>query len=297
MELSEEDFFGKEDLTKKVDTEVKKVADAFMFALKYKEQFQASGIEFSDLRQYQTSDDASRIDWKNSAKSQDLYVKEYEEEKDMDVFIILDVSDTMMFGTTEKLKSEFAAVAASALAYASIDNGINAGFGMFNEEEQVLMLPDGGQVQYQKILTEVTEFENYGGEFNLENALDSVIGQIKENTAVFLLTDFLNVKGEWEKKMLVASKKFRHVMNLMIRDLRDYRIPEAGNIRFSSMQGEQIVANTSKIADRYNEKALEQEQRIEDRVEASGASIIKVDTRDDFSGRFAKYLDESGDEW
>ena len=292
-----EDFFGRDDLTQKVDTEVKKVADTFMFAMKYKEQFQASGIEFSDLRQYQTSDDASRIDWKNSAATEELYVKEYEEEKDLDVFIILDASDSMMFGTADKLKSEYAAIVAAALAYASIDMGINVGFGIYGDEELV-MLPDGGQAQYQKILTEVTRFDNYGGEFNLENALDSVVGQIKENTSIFLISDFLGVEGAWKSKMLVASKKFRHVLNIMVRDLRDYKLPEAGNFRFEDISGDgQVVVNTSKVKDEFEEEVEKEEERIINKIEAAGASVIRVDSRDNFSGKFAQYIDEEGGDW
>ena len=292
-----EDFFGRDDLTQKVDTEVKKVADTFMFAMKYKEQFQASGIEFSDLRQYQTSDDASRIDWKNSAATEELYVKEYEEEKDLDVFIILDASDSMMFGTADKLKSEYAAIVAAALAYASIDMGINVGFGIYGDD-QLVMLPDGGQAQYQKILTEVTRFDNYGGEFNLEDALDSVVGQIKENTSIFLISDFLGVEGEWKSKMLVASKKFRHVLNIMVRDLRDYKLPDAGNFRFEDISGDgQVVVNTSKVKDEFEEKVKEEEEKVINKIEAAGASIIRVDSRDNFSGKFAQYIDEEGGDW
>ncbi len=292
-----EDFFGRDDLTKKVDTEVKKVADTFMFAMKYQEQFQASGIEFSDLRQYQTSDDASRIDWKNSAATEELYVKEYEEEKDLDVFIILDASDSMIFGTADKLKSEYAAIVAAALAYASIDMGINVGFGIYGDDELV-MLPDGGQAQYQKILTEVTRFDNYGGEFNLEDALDSVVGQIKENTSIFLISDFLGVEGSWKSKMLVASKKFRHVLNIMVRDLRDYKLPEAGNFRFEDISGDgQVVVNTSKVRDEFEEKARKEEERTINKIEAAGASVIRVDSRDNFSGKFAQYIDEEGGDW
>ncbi|MFO7794098.1 MAG: DUF58 domain-containing protein [Candidatus Nanohaloarchaea archaeon] len=296
-DIRAEDFFGKDDLTQKVDTEVKKVADAFMFALKYKEQFQASGIEFSDLRQYQTSDDASRIDWKNSATGDDLYVKEYEEEKDMDIFIVLDASDSMMFGTADKLKSEYSAIICAALAYASIDMGSNVGFGIYGDDELV-MLPSGGQVQYQKILTEVTRFDNYGGQFDLEDALDSVVGQIKENTSLFIVSDFIDIQGDWKAKMLVASKKFRHVMNIMVKDLRDYKLPENGNMRFEKASGnDQLVVNTSKVKDEYEEEAEKEEQRVINKVESAGASIIKVDSRDNFSAKFAKYLDEEGGDW
>jgi len=147
-------------------------------------------------------------------------------------------------------------------------------------------------------LNEVTRFENYGGEFNLEKALNNIIGQIKANTAVFIVSDFIDVQGEWKSKMLVSSKKFRHVMNVMVRDLRDYKLPEAGNYRFEDIStGEQMVVNTSKIREEFNKKALEQEGKIMDKVEGAGASIIKVDTRDEFAGKFAEYFDEEGANW
>ncbi len=295
--MREEDFYGKDDLTSKVDAQVKRVSEMFRFALKYKEQFQASGIEFSDLRQYMVTDDASRIDWKNSASTQDLYVKEYEEEHDMDVFIILDASDTMMFGTSEKLKSEYAGVVAAALAYASIDNGINAGFGMFGED-QITMTPEGGQAQYQKVLNEVTRFDNYGGTFNLEEALTTTVGQIKENTALFIVSDFIDVEGDWKAKMQIASEKFRHVMSIMVKDLRDYKLPENGNMRFESPSGEQqMVVNTSKAKEEYEKEAQKQEREVKSRIEGGGSSFVKVDTRDEFSAAFAEFFDQSGGGW
>ena len=295
--MDADDFLGSDDLVEQVDSEVKRVSDLFRFLLKYKEQFQASGIEFSDLREYQTSDDASRIDWKNSAKSPDLYVKEYEEEKDMDVFIVLDASDTMMFGTTDKLKSEYCAIMTAALAYASVDAGMNVGFGIFGEDELVIT-PDGGNSQYQKVLHEVTKFENHGGQFDLEDALDSTIGQIKENTAVFIISDFLNVDHNWKSKMTVASKKFRHVLNIMVRDPRDHKLPESGNIRFQSVDGDRMVVNTSKVRDEFEEKALEQEEKIESQVKNGGGAFLKLETTKEFSAAFAEYFEgEGGGNW
>jgi len=112
-----EDMMDSDELSNRITTEVQRVSEKFRFLMQYKEQFQSSGIEFSDLREYQPTDDASRIDWKNSAKSTKTFVQEYEEEKDMETFIIVDVSDTMLFGTAEKLKSEYAATIAATLAY------------------------------------------------------------------------------------------------------------------------------------------------------------------------------------
>lgn len=295
--MDADNFFETDDVSTEIDTEVKRVSDLFRFMLKYKRQFQASGIEFSDLREYMVTDDASRIDWKNSASTQDLYVKEYEEEKDMDTFVILDVSDTMLFGTAEKIKAEYAAIIGAALAYASIDAGINVGFGMFGDDKMTIT-PNGGQAQYQKVLNEIAKFDNYGGTFNLEDALETTLGNIKENTAVFVISDFLEVEGDWKSKMQVSSMKFRHVLTIMTRDLRDYKLPESGNFRFEHPgTGEQLVANTDKIREEYEKEAKKREGKIHDMVSGAGAGMIKVDTRDSFSAKFAQYYDEKGEQW
>lgn len=295
--MKEDTVPSSNEITEEIDTEVKRIAELFRFALKYKEQFQASGIEFSDLREYLPTDDASRIDWKNSAKSQDLFVKEYEEEVDMDAYIILDASDSMMFGTAEKLKSEYAALMAAALAYASVDAGISVGLGI-HADSSMNLSPDGGQPQYQRILHEVTHFDNYGGKFNLEEALNDTIGQVKANTAVFLISDFLDLEGEWKPKMQLANIKFRHFMSIMTRDLRDYKLPDSGNFRFQSPDGSQeTIVNTSKIQEEFNEKAKEDEEALKDKLRQTGSSVLKIDTRDSMAAKFTEFFESTGEEW
>lgn len=295
--MEEKDILAEDDLRSAMDAEVKRVSDLFRFIMKYQRHFQPSGVEFSGLRQYLPSDDASRIDWKNSAATPDLYVKQYEEEIDMDVFIILDVSDSMLFGTAEKLKSEYAAVVASALTYASVDAGIDAGFGMWGDTN-VFMTPQGGHAQYQRVLNEVTDFENYGGTFDLEDALNDVIGQIKENTAIFIISDFIEVGGDWKTKMTLASMKFRHVMSIMTRDLRDYELPRSGNIRFESPGGDgSMVVHTDRLKKRFDKQAQKDEDNLEEKIKGGGSSFLKIDTRDEFSAAFAEYFDNNQEEW
>lgn len=295
--MEEEDLIPPEELRKQVDSEVRRVSDLFRFMLKYKEHFQPSGVEFSGLRQYLPSDDASRIDWKISAGKPDLYVKQFDVERDMDVFVVVDVSDTMVFGTAEKLKSEYAAVMTSALAFASVDAGIDVGFGMYGSDSRVVT-PDGGNDQYQRILHEITDYSRYGDKFNLEEAMNDTVGQIKENTALFIISDFMDLEGDWKSKMTLASKKFRHVMSIMVRDLRDYKLPDSGNFRFESPDGSsQTVINTSKARKKYNEAAQKKEEEIENKVTGTGSSFMKIDTRDTFARRFAEFFDQDQGEW
>ncbi len=293
-----EDYISRKEIRDELDAEVKRVSSLFRFVLKYQRHFQPSGVEFSGLRQYLPSDDASRIDWKNSAGKEDMYVKQYEEELDMDIFIVFDASDTMLFGTAEKLKSEYAAVVSAALAFASIEAGISVGFGMWSDGQQIFMTPQGGHDRYQRILDELTKQDNYGGTFNLENAINDVIGQIKENTAIFVVSDLLEVEGEWKSKVTLASMKFRHTMTIMVRDLRDYQLPDSGNIRFESADGmKQMVVDTGSVREDYNQEAQKQEKELEEKVEGAGSSFLKIDTRKKFSSRFAEFFDNDEGEW
>ena len=296
--MEPESFLSQDDLVNEMDAEVKRIADLFRFLLKYKEQFKPSGIEFSDLRKYLVTDDASRIDWKHSANTPDLYVKEYEEEKDMDTFVIVDASNTMLFGTAEKLKAEYAAVMAGAIAFASIDAGMNVGLGMYGDTS-TQVTPEGGMVQYRSILHELTDKSNYGGTFDLKKALENTIETVKPNTTLFIVSDFIDMKGEaWKPTLRVCSEKFRHVMAVMTRDTRDYEMPEAGKVRFEGPGGsEQIVANTGKIKEEFEAEAERQEQEIKSDIQSGGAAFLKVDTREQFAANFAQYFDEAGGNW
>ena len=295
--MNPEDLMDSNELSNRIDTEVKRVSDKFRFIMQYKEQFQSTGIEFSDLREYQPTDDASRIDWKNSAKSQKTFVQEYEEEKDMETFIIVDASDTMLFGTADKLKSEYAALIASTLAYSAVDSGINVGVGMFGDD-YTLLTPAGGQVQYQKILHELTDYENYGGDFDMDQAMNKTIGNVKQDTAIFIISDFLDVKGEWKLKMQLANMKFRHVLSVITKDLRDYKLPDSGLMRLESPDGSgQRVVNTEEVKDEYEEEAKKNYEEIKQKLSESGSAHLEVDTRDSFAAKFVQFFESSEGDW
>jgi len=283
-----------DELADEINSEVMRVEKLLRFILKFRKQFQPSGIEFSDLRQYNAQDDASKIDWKSSARSQDIFVKEFDEERDLDVFIILDTSDSMLFGTADKLKSEYSAILASTLAYASVNVGINVGIGFFGEKEKI-MTPSSGMEQYQAILKEVSDPENYGGKFNLENALDGTIGMVKPDTFIFIISDFIGAGEQWTRKLRVASEKYRHCLAIMVRDLRDYKLPKEGNFRFESPSGDkEKVVNTSKVKKRFEEEVEKQEEEVSSNVTETGSGFVKIDTRKGFAAEMMSYFDEGG---
>ncbi|MFB6216531.1 MAG: hypothetical protein ABEJ72_06140, partial [Candidatus Aenigmatarchaeota archaeon] len=149
-----------------------------------------------------------------------------------------------------------------------------------------------------KVLQEITDEEKYGGRFNLEESLNDVIAKIKDDTVIFIISDFLDIEGDWKSTVRVATEKFRHVSCVMVRDLRDYRLPEDGNFRLKSPDGEEeMVVNTDRIREEFEKEAQRQEEQVKETAENAGASFMKIDTRDDFAGKFATKFDEEGEKW
>jgi len=183
-----------EELMEEVDTHVKRLVEVFAFLLKYQLLFRGTGIEFVGLREYiPGQDDAMRIDWKSSLRTQRLYVKQYEEERDLDIFVLLDTSGSMLFGTQEKLKSEYAAIVAGAITYAAIETGDNVGFAMFNDKIQAFLTPSQDAAQYYHILSLMVNPNYYGGRCNLAESLLFLLNNLGEKTVLFIVSDFIGV--------------------------------------------------------------------------------------------------------
>ncbi len=282
-----------EKLMQEVDKNVRELVDVFRFLLRYKVLFRGTGIEFAGLREYVLGeDDASRIDWKASLRSKRLYVKQYEEERELDVYILLDTSVSMLFGTQEKLKSEYAAVVAGTLAYAAIESGDNVGFGMFSDKVLVSLPPVGDISQYYNILRLTVDPRFYGGGCNINETLSYTVNSIEEKTVLFIISDFIGIGDEWEDSLKMACGKFNTVFGIMIRDIRDSTLPEGvGNMRFSDPFSDKVlVVNVDKIRKDFERFTKKQESRIEKIFIESGAGFVKVYTHEPFVKPIARYL-------
>lgn len=282
-----------EDLMGEVDANVRELIDVFRFTLKYKVLFRGSGIEFSGLREYvPQQDDATKIDWKASLRSKKLYVKQYEEERELDAYILLDTSSSMLFGTQEKLKSEYASVVVGAIAYAAIESGDNVGFGMFSDRIITSLQPSGDSSQYYKILRLVVDPRFYGSTCNLEGALSYVVNCIEGKTILFIISDFIGIGDNWKDSLKMACGKFTTVIGIMIRDIRDSYLPKGiGKMRFSDpFSDDMLTVNVDKIADKFEKQARQEEAGIENEFRDGGAGFVKVYTAETFVRPLVDYL-------
>ena len=292
FEREEEKIKEINELVEEIDKSVRGFVDVFTFLLKYRILFRGTGLEFAGYKEYVPGeDDASKIDWKASLKSQKIYVKQYEEERNLNIFVLFDSSSSMLFGTQEKLKSEYAAIIAGTLAFAGVEVGDNIGFAMFNDKIVNFLEPIQDISQYYQILRLLADKKNYGGACNMKEALSFVINNVHERTALFIISDFIGV-GNIEDDIKVCAGKFDRVFGLMVRDPRDESLPgDLGYISFSDPFSNKVVTiNVDKIREKFEIEAKKQAQYIERVFLDSGAGFIKIYTDKPFAESIIKYL-------
>ena len=285
-----------DELMDEVDSHVKRLIETFEFLLKYKILFRGTGIEFAGLKEYAPGqDDASKIDWKASLRTQRLYVKQYEEERDLDIVVALDSSASMVFGTQDKLKSEYASIVAGCLAFAGIETGDNVGFVMFNDKLVEFLEQNQDLAQYYHILSLMVNPDNWGNKCNMSKAIEIMTNNLRSKTALFIISDFIDLDEKWSDALKMAAAKFDRVIGIMIRDVRERYWPTGvGYIRFSSPYENRVkTVNVDKKREEFEKEAEKQEKMIERAFLESKAGFVKIYTNQEFVDPLVKYLEIS----
>jgi uncharacterized protein (DUF58 family) len=251
---------------------------------KYRSVYKGKGLEFEDYRVYTPEDDASRIDWKASMRTNDTLIKVFREERNLNVHILLDTSSSMIFGSTNKLKMEYAAELAAAVSYFILDANDKVGLIMFNDKIAKMIPPGNGKRHFYIIMNSLVNAEMYGGGFDIEKAINFVMKTSKERGLMIIISDFLNMKGDWEKTLRLASVKF-DVIAMRVRDPRDEMMPEedTGQIVLQSpFTAKNALIDPKKIATEYKKYVQSEEQRMEKAFEKSRIDMVKLSTADPF---------------
>lgn len=286
-------------LMKKVLIHSRQLFDIFKFSLIYKKKA-SSGLQFYGMRKYTAEDDASKIDWKASVrmsagheKVDELYLKVYEEEMDLSTFVLLDTSSTMLFGTKECLKSDMAAVVAATLGYAAAMSKTRFGAALYSDKINAMHIPGRGEVQFHRILDSICEQKNYWGASRLGKAINIAQESLTGRTMFIIISDFIDIKDDWYTPLKQCSEKFDSMIGVMIRDPLDYHIPQGlGRMRVAMpYTNNRTEVDFDKIRDKYNKKAIEEEEKIKKNFNNIGAGFIKLDTTtDDFVRPFLEYF-------
>lgn len=284
-------------LINEIDKEVKKLVEAFRFMMKYQVMFKGGGVEFAGLREYVPGqDDATKIDWKASLRSKSLYVKQYEEERDLYVQVLLDSSSSMLFGTQSKIKYDFGCIIAGAITYAAVETGDNLGFTLFNDKITANLEPSNESTQYYKALRFMVDPDNQGGGCNLETALSYLVNTLDPRTILFIVSDFIGLHGdEWKNTLKMLGGKIDRVIGIMTRDIRDDVLPKnLGYMRVKDpFSGRIMTVNTDEARIKYEKLAAEQVKMVEEEFKNTHAGFFRVYTTDTFVKQLIRYIELS----
>lgn len=200
-----------------------------VFSGEYHSVFKGRGMEFSEVREYEPGDDIRSIDWNVTARFGHPYIKIFEEERELTVMLLIDMSGSLIFGSVEKTKQQIAAELSAILAFSAMKNNDKVGLILFTDEIEKFVPPRKGKSHILRIIREILSFEPRGNKTDLKKALEYFNHIIKKKSIVFLLSDFFD--SGYDKILKIVGKK-HDLIGMVINDPRENELPEAGLIKF-----------------------------------------------------------------
>lgn len=278
------------DLLKKVrKIEIKtKSLSHQIFAGEYHSAFKGRGMAFSEVREYQFGDDVRNMDWNVTARLRAPYVKVFEEEREMTVVLLIDVSSSGIFGTTTKTKRELLAEIAAVLSFSASANNDKVGALFFSSRVEKFIPPKKGRSHLLRIIRELLEFQPETRGTNISEALRFLTNAIKRKCTAFLLSDLMDVDGEsrpnYEEALKVAVN--RHDLSVInIYDPRERELPDVGLVRVKDAEtGEELWVDTSSKAVRnhYNSWSTGVFQQAKTLFNKFNVDSVSINTDQDY---------------
>ena len=250
------------------------------------------GLEFDGYRDYTASDDAVDIDWKASVRSDRTLVRKYIEERDLKFLFFIDVSDNMVFGSTEKVKCEYCAELVAALSHLILTSGDRVGFVLFNDKVVRVVMPKLGKKQFDILVYELSDPLVYGGSSDLNNVLGNFIKDLdKSISIVFLVSDFVNLDEGYKKNLEILGSLVETVA-IIVRDPLDNSLPELDKEIIVGAEGRNLLINPKIAKNAYEKNAGEQLGLVKEIFEDYGIDFLELSTAESFSGGVAGFFKE-----
>jgi uncharacterized protein (DUF58 family) len=235
---------------RKIEIKTRRLSD-HIFSGEYHTSFKGRGMTFSEVRQYQFGDDVRAIDWNVTARYNEPYIKVFEEERELTMMLMVDISGSENFGTQNQLKSEIVTEIAATMAFSATQNNDKIGLILFSNQIELYIPPKKGKSHVLRIIRELIEFQPKSKESNLTEALKFLSGTQKKKAIVFLISDFI-VDDDYEKSLKIASKK-HDITGVRVFDIREEKMPDIGVVEMEDAEtGEIMVVDTSSKNVRMN---------------------------------------------
>ncbi len=254
-----------------------------IFAGEYHSAFKGRGVIFSEVRKYQPGDDVRDIDWNVTARHNDVFVKVYEEERELTLMLLIDVSGSGDFGAVGMEKKEMMAEIAATLAFSSLQNNDKVGVIFFSDKIEKYIPPKKGKKHILLIIREIIDFQPESRGTDINCALQFMLNVIKKRATVFLLSDFID-DHDYESNMLLVSKK-HELTALQIYDERDCRLPDVGLLHVKDLETgmvKWIDTSSSRVRKYYERAWYERLRKLRASTVRCGVELGSIRTDEDF---------------
>lgn len=254
-----------------------------IFAGQYHSAFKGRGMAFSEVREYQFGDDVRDIDWNVTARHNKPYIKVFEEERELTVILLIDVSASRNFGAVGESKKEMITEIAATLAFSTIQNNDKIGVIFFSDKIEKFIPPKKGRRHVLYIIRELINFKPVSRGTSISGALEYVTNAIKKRCTIFLMSDFID-SHDYKQAMSVANNR-HDMVALQIYDERDTQIPDVGLAKFRDAErGVDIWVDTSsrKVREKYAAWWNGIHKRMQDAARKSRVDITTISTAEDY---------------
>lgn len=256
----------------------------------YHSAFKGQGMTFSEVRPYQFGDEIRRIDWNKTARFREPFVKVMEEERELTMMLLVDISASMHYGTQNALKSEYIAEIAASLGFSATGNNDKVGLILFADKVYKVIPPQKGRKHILAIISTLLSTEPVQAEARFDMALHYMMGIFKKKSLIFVFSDF---EDSYEAKVLRVASRKHQVLGLRILDTKDQEIPNVGYALFRDAEtGKQVWANTANSRWRYTfvEAKKQHSRQVEEDFENSAAVLLTMNTGDDYTKTLYRYF-------
>ena len=278
---------------RKIEIKTRRLSD-HVFGGEYHSTFKGRGMTFSEVRQYQFGDDVRNIDWNVTARYNEPYIKVFEEERELTMMLMVDVSASKLFGTKNSFKDEMATEIAATLAFSATQNNDKIGLILFTDQIELYIPPKKGRFHVLRIIRELLEFKPKSKQTNLDEALKFLSNVMKKKAIVFLLTDFTS--EDYKQTLKIVSNK-HDITGIRIYDQHEETIPNLGLVQMIDEEsGELMLVDTSSKQTRYDyaKYYLEKVNYFKDSFAKSGAGSLDCRVDESYVTKLLGYFKRRG---
>ena len=278
---------------RKIEIKTRRLSD-HIFGGEYHSTFKGRGMTFSEVRQYQFGDDVRSIDWNVTARYNEPYVKVFEEERELTMMLMVDVSGSELFGTSNQFKKEIITEISATLAFSALQNNDKAGLILFSDEVELFIPPKKGKSHVLRIIRELLEFKPKSNKTDIAGALKYLTNVMKKKAIVFVLSDF--IAEDYERTIKIIGNK-HDVTGIRVYDEREESIPNLVMVQMQDFEtGTVQLVNTQskRVRNAYAKYHRERVEYFKDTFTKSGSGVLDCRVDESYVKKLLGYFKRRG---